>query len=60
MSTPHVRTVVLALVQGMHTLAAVLLVTMATTARQVRISICIVVPHDFPLRVHQSKFKLVI
>ena len=57
MPATHVRMLVLALMQWMDTLVAVLLFILATTVRQVCLRMCIVVLYNFPLRVHQRKFR---
>ena len=57
MPATHVRMLVLALMQWMDTLVAVLPAIMATTVRQVCLRMCIVVLYNFPLRVHQRKFR---
>ena len=57
MPATHVRMLVLALMQWMDTLVAVLLAIMATSVRQVCLRMCIGVQHNVPLRVHQIKFK---
>ena len=57
MPATNVRMQVLALMQWMDTLVAVLLAIMATTVKQVCLRMCIVVLYNFPLRVHQRKFR---